>query len=377
MLRVALKMLLGDRAKYLMLVCGLTFCTLLMGQQTAVFCGLMTWTVSTVRNIGAEIWVMDSMVEQANEIIPMRRIEVDRVRSVPGVEWAVPLFVGIEQARMENGSFLNVQLVGLDNGTLVGRPMEITAGRIEDLRLPDSVIVDQVAIEKFEKQGIPVRIGMTFEINDKVARVVAFSHSHRSFMGQPYIFTTFDRAMEYSRPQRKNLSFVLVQPSPDLPAEEVVRRINTLPGIQAQTRETLSWQTMIWYFKNTGIPVAFGTVIILGAVVGIVIAGQTFYLFVHDNLRYLAALKAMGATMRTLTHMVLLQAFFVGLIGYGIGMGLTAWFGVTVLERGEPPFYMPWHVPVFVGAVVITICIFSALIGLAKIAKLEPAVVFK
>jgi hypothetical protein len=91
MLNVALKMLFRDRAKYAMLVCGLAFCSLLMCQQSSVFCGLMMWTTATVRNIGAPVWVVDAKVEQANEVIPMRQIEVDRVRSVKGVAWAVPL----------------------------------------------------------------------------------------------------------------------------------------------------------------------------------------------------------------------------------------------------------------------------------------------
>ena len=77
--------------------------------------------------------LVDAKVEQANEVIPMRQIEVDRVRSVKGVAWAVPLYIGIEQARLGDGSFQNVQVVGLDTGTLTGRPMNMTAGRIDDL----------------------------------------------------------------------------------------------------------------------------------------------------------------------------------------------------------------------------------------------------
>ena len=37
MFHIALKMLMGDRAKYVMLVSGLTFAALLMTQQNAVF----------------------------------------------------------------------------------------------------------------------------------------------------------------------------------------------------------------------------------------------------------------------------------------------------------------------------------------------------
>ena len=377
MLTIALKMLFRDRAKYAMLVCGLAFCSLLMCQQTSVFCGLMMWTTATVRNIGAPVWVVDAKVEQANEVIPMREIEVERVRGARGVAWAVPLYTGIEPARLSDGSFQNVQLTGLDTGTLTGRPMEMSAGRIEDLRLPNAVVVDQVAVEKFRHKGITIRLGTTFEINDKEARIVGICHVDRSFFGQPYIYTTYDRALEYAKPTRKQLSFVLAGPAPGISDAELATRISRLPGLRAITKDDLFWLTVWWYIKNTGIPISIGTVVILGVIVGIAIAGQTFYLFVHDNLRFLAAFKAMGARMPTLAAMVLLQAFSVGFIGYGIGVGLAAWFGNVVLAKEQPPFFMPWQVPAFVAVVILFICGFSALIGLAKVARLEPAVVFR
>ena len=377
MIRIALFMLFRDQAKYAMLVVGLSFCSLLMTQQSSIFCGLMLWTAATVRNIDAKVWVFDAKVEQANEVIPLREIEVTRVRSVPGVEWAVPLYIDINQARLGDGSFENVQLVGLDTATLVGRPMQILQGRIEDIRLPDAVVIDQVGVEKFRKKGIRIGVGTTFEINDHTARVVAICHSPRSFLGQPYVYTTYDRALQYAKPQRKQLSCVLVQPKPGVTAAEVAASINRLHGLRAFQRDELFWTTVWWYIRNTGIPISFGTVVVLGVVVGIAIAGQTFYLFIHDNLRYLAALKAMGARMPTLAAMVFAQALSVGVIGYGLGLGLTSFFGYKVLKAEQPPFFMPWQVPAFVAVVILLICCLSALIGLRKIAKLEPAVVFK
>jgi len=377
MLRIALLMLFRDRAKYVMLVGGLTFCSLLMTQQTSVFCGIMLWTTATVRNIDAKIWVFDAKVEQVNEVIPLREIEVTRVRSVPGVEWAVPLYLGIEQARLGDGSFQNVQLTGLDTATFVGRPMEILKGRIEDLRLPDAVIIDQVGVEKYRKKGIHIDIGTSFEINDKRAEVVAICHENRSFLAQPYVFTTYDRALQFAKPQRKMLSCILVEPKPGVPPRELAARISAVPGLRAFERDDLFWATVRWYIKNTGIPISFGTVVIMGMIVGIAIAGQTFYLFILDNLRYLAALKAMGARMPILTAMVFLQSFSVGFVGFGIGVGLTTLFGLKVLKLETPPFFMPWQVPVAVAGIIMLICCFSALVGLRQIAKLEPAVVFK
>jgi putative ABC transport system permease protein len=377
MMRLALKMLFGDRAKYAMLVCGLTFCALLMTQQTSVFCGLLLWTTATIRNVRVPVWVADSKVEQVNEVVPLREIELQRVRSVDGVQWAVPLFWSILQARLPDGTFQAVQLTGLDSATLVGRPGRIREGNIEDLRLPNAVIVDQVAISKFRKRGIQLHIGSTFEINDKEARVVAICETERSFLGQPYVFTTYSRALEYSPPQRKLLSFILVQPKPETDVAGLIKDIGQLGGLRAFSSDDFARRTIEWYFKNTGIPISFGTVVLLGIIVGVAIAGQTFYLFVHENLRFMAALKAMGAGFWTLARMVFLQAFTVGFTGYGIGVGLAAMFGNAVLKKGEPPFYMPWQVLVFTGGVIVFICLLSSFVGLLKIARTEAAMVFK
>lgn len=377
MMRLALKMLFGDRAKYAMLVCGLTFCALLMTQQTSVFCGLLLWTTATIRNVRVPVWVADSKVEQVNEVVPLREIELQRVRSVDGVQWAVPLFWSILQARLPDGTFQAVQLTGLDSATLVGRPGRIREGNIEDLRLPNAVIVDQVAISKFRKRGIELHIGSTFEINDKEARVVAICETERSFLGQPYVFTTYSRALEYSPPQRKLLSFILVQPKPETDVPALIKGIGQLGGLRAFSSDDFARRTIEWYFKNTGIPISFGTVVLMGIIVGIAIAGQTFYLFIHENIRFMAALKAMGAGRFLLIRMVTLQAFTVGFTGYGLGVGLAAGFGNAVLRKGQPPFYMPWQVLVFSGVVILLICVISALVGVIKVVRAEAAMVFK
>ena len=254
----------------------------------------------------------------------------------------------------------------------------MTAGAIEDLRLPNTVIVDQVAVKKFAKKGQAVKVGSVFEINDKEARVVGICETARSFLGQPYVFTTYDRALEYAPRQRKMLSFILVNPKPGTDARDLVGRLSKVNGLTARTADEFFRQTLLWYVKNTGIPISFGTVVLLGVIVGIAIAGQTFYLFIHENMRFLAALKAMGARGPVLAQMVFLQAFAVGIVGYGLGVGLAALFGYgTIRGGGEPPFYMPWQVLVFTGGVIVFICAFSALIGLVKVLRAEAAVVFK
>ena len=75
--------------------------------------------------------------------------------------------------------------------------------------------------------------------------------------------------------------------------------------------------------------------------------------------------------------MCIRDRFSVGFVGFGLGVGFTTLFGYRVLKLEQPPFFMPWQVPAFTAVIITLICCFSASIGLRKIAKLEPAVVFK
>lgn len=378
MYHLALKMLMGDRAKYVMLVGGLTFAALLMTQQNAVFQGLLSWTTSHMRNMRASIWVVERNVEQVNETKAMRDTDVNRVRSVTGVDYAVPLYLSVQKARAADGSDKPVQLVGLHGATLVGRPPDIIRGDLEQLRLPNAVFIDELAVQRLSAgRGRPIGIGDTFEINDREARVVGICRTERQFFGYPYVFTTYDQALQYAPRQRKMLSMILAEPAPGRTPSEVARAIEVETGLRAFTVPEFSRATIDFIWKNTGIPASFMTTIILGFIVGIAISGQTFYSFVLENLRHLGALKAMGASTGLLARMLLLQAFTVGLIGYGIGVGLTAVFGYAVLPVGQPPFLLDVRSMATTAVAIVIICGFAALLGIRRVAKLEAAIVFR
>lgn len=378
MLDLALKMLLGDRAKYIMLISGLTFAALLMTEQAAIFCGIMQWSGSTLDNVGAPIWVVDPMVEQINDTEALRDTDLNRVRSVEGVAWAAPFYQGMLRTRMPDGSFKFVQVLGIDATTFAGAPAEITKGRLEDLRLPNTVIIDEFGAEKLSREpGKPIEIGQTFEINDHEARVVGICKTRMAFSGNPYVFTTYDQAMQYAPNTRKMLSCVLVGAQPGEDPAAVAARIAQATGLKAYTRDQFFWLTVWWYIKNTGIPVAFGATVLLGFVVGLAISSQTFYSFILENLRNLGALKAMGASDRMLARMVMLQTLTVGFIGYGCGVGLATLFGLVLLKKGMPPFMLPWQLPLITLGAILFICWLAASLGIRKIRQLEPAIVFR
>jgi putative ABC transport system permease protein len=373
---VALKMLFGDRAKYLMLLAGLTFSTMLIVQQGSIFWGLMTWSQSGITNVNAPVWVADSNINQVEEIKPLADTAVTVVRSVPGVEWALPLYKGVQRARLRDGNYEQIALVGIDSSTLIGRPHTVLEGNIEELRSPEAVAIDQLGIERL---GGPenIHLGTTFEINDHRVKVVAIVKTQKSFQNFPFVYTTYERALSVTPEERRKLSYVLASPVSGVSPEELARRIHEQTGLGAFTEEQFGWKTIRWILENTGIGVNFGTTVLLGFIVGMAISGQTFYLFTVENLPQFGALKAIGASTGMLARMILLQSFTVGFIGYGIGVGLATLFGLTTAGEGRLPFKETWPLLVGVAVALLLICSVSSGISIRKLAKLEPAIVFR
>jgi putative ABC transport system permease protein len=375
---IAFKMLTGNRGKYLGIILGIAFATLLIAQQASIFCGLMLQTSGQIRDIqGADIWVMDPNVQFSDDIKPLSDSDLYRVRGVPGVSWAVRLYKGLTRSRLADGNFQQTILIGLDDATLVGAPPNIILGNLFDLRKPDAVIMD---LEGYQLlwPGEEPRIGKRFEMNDKEAEIVGICKASRTFQTFPVVYTRYSQALEYVPPERKVLSFVLADAQEGLKVEDVCSRIQEQTGLRAVTGKQFEGMT-IWYFmEKTGIPFNFGITVLLGFVVGTAIAAQTFYLFTIENIKQYGALKAMGAGNWMLMSMILLQAMLVSITGFGLGMGGATWFGSIANSPGSKlAFYMPLEVFVGTGLAVMAIGMLSSVLSMQRVMVVEPAVVFQ
>lgn len=374
---IAWKMLTGNKGKYVGIILGIAFASLLIAQQSSIFCGLMLLTTSQIKDLqGADIWVMDPNVQFIDDIKPLSENDLYRVRGVPGVEWAVRLYKGLTRARLETGNFQQIILLGLDDATLVGAPLEIVAGSLADLRRPDAIIMDENGYQQLWPSE-PYRMGKTFEMNDRRAVLVGVCKARRTFQTFPIVYTRYSEAVLFSPRERKVLSFVLAQGEPGTDPAVVCRRIRQQTGLQAQTRDEFSWTTIMYYMRKTGIPMNFGITVLLGFIVGAAIAGQTFYLFTIENLKQFGALKAMGAGNLRLVAMIMFQAMVVGVIGYGLGVGAAAGFGHAFRDSPRLAFFMPWQVMAVTGIAVVLIAVLASLLSMHRVLRLEPAVVFQ
>lgn len=381
---IAIKMLLGDRAKYVGIIIGLTFASFLVTWPSAIFSGVMSRTFSFVTDVGLpDIWVVDPQVQYIEDIKPLRDTEVLRVRGTEGVEWAVGLYKGMLRARMNDGTFQSCVVVGLDDGTLIGGPPKMLAGQLADLRQTDSIIVDEagargkLARRLPDGRRVPLKLGDTLELNDHRCVIVGICRITQTFQNIPVVYTTYSHATTIAPQERKLLSFIIAKAKPGVDLQEVCARIRANIHLSAYRPSEFKKLTFWYFLKYTGMPFNFLTVVSLGFIVGVAISGMTFYNFTLDNLRYFGTLKAMGTTNRKLLRMISLQAAAVGAVGYGLGIGAASAWGGLLSGRTQIAFKLPWPLLLVSAVAVLVICVGAAALSIRKVMKLEPAMVFR
>jgi putative ABC transport system permease protein len=332
----------------------------------------------------ADIWVMDNKVRYIDEVPGMPDTELQRVRGVPGVRWAERLKKAQARVRLPSGDFRTVILFGVDDATLVGAPQEMSAGQVGDLRQPDAVIIDKAGYEFLWPDDVPslkaegYQLGKVFEMNDHRCLLVGVCKASAPFQTMPVLYTAYSQTTWYVPRERDTMSFVVAKPEPGLDPHQVCRNIEERTGRMALTQDQFFWKTIGYFLSSTGIPLNFGITIFLGFFVGVAIAGQTFYLFTVENLKQFGSLKAMGLSNGRIVGMILLQALVVGVIGYALGVGLTAiYFFATNQLTQLAGLNMIWQVMAGTGAAVLVIVVLASLISIRKVLILEPAVVFR
>jgi len=372
--RLAFKLLVNDTAKFTALLVGITFAVFLMIQMTSIFAGVLGKSSANVTNIGSSIWVMDPAVNTVANTIPMPDYVLDAIRSINGVKYAVPLYSGAALAKLRSGTYQSVSVLGLDDTSLVGRP-KLLEGNIDDIFAENAfIVVKDTEFQKFESPTV----GYEFEINDHRGIVVGIAKlASAGLFGIPTLYTTYNRALQYLPNSRFTLSYVLVEPKSIGDVQHIKQQIKAL-GYLALTKKEFIQRISDFYIYQTSLGTNILLMTIISFIVGLSISGQTFYTFVLENLEKFGALKAIGTKRYELVCMILFQAGFTALIGYGLGIGLCT--ALIAFAKLRLPSYAAIVTFANIGLAFVMVLIIagiSSYIGIRKVLKIEPFDIFR
>ena len=373
-LKLAYKLLVNDKAKFTALLVGNTFAVFGMMFATSMFSGVLYHSYSTVVNVGASMWIMDPAVQTTANSIGMPDYVLDAVRSMDGVKYAVPLYSGGALVKLADGTYQAVTVIGLDDASLFGRP-ELTEGAIEDIYAENGFVVVHDA--DFVKLGNP-HIGSEFQLNDHRGTIVGIAKvSSSGLFGIPTLYTTFNRAIEYIPNPRYTTSYVLVEPKSPADVETIRQHVQAL-GYLALTRQEFMHRIKNFYIYQTGMGTNILIMTAISFIVGLSISGQTFFTFILENLERFGALKAIGTRGSELVGMVLFQATFTALTGYGLGIGLCT-FLIAVAKLRLPDYFamITFFNLGFALAMVLVIAAVSGYVGARRVLRVEPFDIFR
>jgi putative ABC transport system permease protein len=373
--RIGLRMLLGSKGRYAVLIFGLSVAVLLSTYQVAILAGILNRSTGPLQNIGvADLWVVSRETLTIDYLREMNDRHLDRVRSVAGVQWAEPLIAVKLYGEMPGGEYFNALMIGIDRSSRIGKPPEVIEGDLAQLDLPDTVFLELTG-----KKDLPgIRMGGGVHFSGRRARIVGTCRARTGIEGRSVFYTSIENARRLFPVVEHRLSAVLVKVKPEADVYAVRRAIGKLRDITAYRTDDLRWRSMEYLAFQTGIGMAFASTSLLGFAVGVVMASAAFYEFTTDNLAYFALLRAVGARRSTLIGLVLAQGMTAGIIGYGIGIGLAA---LATLPGLAPdailPARFPWQLLLF-GLVPMLACIgIGSLINLRRVLRIDPVVLFQ
>lgn len=370
---LARRNLFHDKVRLTVTLTGIVFAVVLIVVELGLFVGFTETTSSLVDHSGADLWVTSKHVPYVELGAPFSERKLYQVKAVPGVKEADKFINRWTEWKRPDGRRESVQIVGFNPESGLGGPWNLVQGSVEDLKVPDSIIVDDVYKQKL---GV-TRVGEVFEINGHRARVVGFTHGIRAFTTSPYVFTTFKRAQDFGRVQADQTIYVLVKTEPGADVNQVRREILArVKNVEVHTRPQFSRMTQVYWMFTTGAGVAVLLAAVLGLVVGFVVVAQTIYATTVDHLREFGTLKAMGAPNSYVYKVIIQQAALSAVMGYVVGM-FVSFFVVRASQHGGAAILLPWPMAVGMFFLTLLMCVGAATVSINKVTRLDPAMVFK
>lgn len=370
--RLAIYNLAHQPLRFLLTIVGITCATLLMLIQGNLLMSFLGASSKIIDSTDSDLWIAGRGTPCFEFPANLEARIVDLARGVAGVEDTTSIATRIASFKKPDGSEQLVTLIGSDAAG-PGFPVPRLSGRGGAIQ-PDAVLIDSSTGGQLNVRG---RLPAAVEINGQRANVVGEVSGFSSFLGTPYVFTSYNNALHYAEGHRQDAAFVLVRVHSGTSPEVVKRRLQErFPNVDVWTRSEFARRAQVYWSSQTGAGSAILLAAVLGFLIGVAVVSQSVYATTMEHIEEYATLRALGASSGFMIGVILWQALATGLAGYALGAGVSG----TVLDRIKT--VIPWlasqsSLRTAILPLTLALCCIASVLSIRAALAAEPGRVFR
>ncbi len=366
----ALTTLWHDRSRYLPGMLAVAFSAILIALQCGLLLGLFAVTSIPIDHTRADIWVGSKEVLSVDLGRPIPFDWISRITAEGDVYMPETYYEQFASWTTPNGSSELCVLIGSKLGKDdISTLAQITPELRLKLTQPDSVVV---SIDDFKRLGLE-KVGQHAKINMHRVQVVGTVAGLRSLAGA-YVFCSASTAQHLLYPVLPNdhCTYYLARCKNPADAPAIVERLRKkYDDMSVFTSAEFSlFSRKHWLFR-TKAGIAIGYAALLGLIVGMVVTSQTLYAATTASAREYAILLALGIPRWRISRTVLMQSFWIGLVGLVVAYPSVLGFSELALLGGVDVL-LPWQLLAGAAGVTMLMSMGSGLFALRSVRRIEP-----
>ncbi len=374
MVSLARKNLLHDRLRFAITVAGVAFAVTLVFVQVGLFLGLLDNASITIERMDADLWVTSKNTPNVDFAQPFPETNLQRVRSVPGVQRADNLIVSFMRMALPSGAQEGVLVYALEDFPAWNVPWKVTEGDLADLKRGPYFFLDASAVRRLG----PFAVGDYREVLGRRLKIIGKTEAALSFTTTPVAFVDHRLAQELAyQDLTGKTTYVVVRLAPGADPGSVRAEIRRrLPYNDVWTKAEWAKRSRSYWIESTGIGLNMYVTVFLGVLVGVVVVAQTLYTATMEHVKEFGVVKAIGGSNADIYRILVEQATISALVGFVLGV-LPSYAIRPLMAKAHLKLIITPEFAAIVLAGTVLMCILAATVSFRKVASIDPAMVFR
>lgn len=371
-MRLACLNLRHAAGRFLVTAAGVAGAVFLMTLQGSILVGFLRAGSKLIDAAGSDLWITARGIPCFEFPAPLESRLADIAHSVRGVASTARICVRTAQFKRRDGNQQLVTIVGAEDGVDKSFPVP-GAQDAPDSTYPEAVLIDRSSVEALDVSTLPADV----EINGRRARVVGEASGFSTFLGTPYVFSSYRNAARHLGLDAEQTMYILARVDPPADIESVKRALQArLSNVDVWTRDEFARRSRLYWLTQTGAGGAILTAALLAFVIGLAIVSQALFASTMEHLEEFATLRALGASKAFIVRTILFQSLICGVAGYGTAV-LAAMGLLQPLQEAIPWIYTPWWLPMLMFVPTCVMCGLASVLSVRAALTVDPARVFR